>query len=176
MTDRRWLCAGLLLFLAGCATKPAAPPASETVLAEPQRQYMCVSKIFISDASRAYSLSGQLDGDAFAVPVGQWMNDRIRKVFWQDSTVKAGGRPQPTLAVGFAQGTGARPALRGDNAEVQVVLQFQILWPTGQAYNDIVAGRAAAQDTGQAAGAALVDAVQELERILLNAGVCRQVQ
>ncbi len=170
---RCWWLVGLLLMAAGCA----APPAGQTAAgpAESQRQFMCVSKVYVSDVSQAHTLSGSLGGREFTVPVGEWLDSQLAARFWQDATVRASGRPQPTITAGFAPGTGVRPAGFND-AEVQLVVQLQLLKPTGQDYYDLIGGRATANTAAEATNDALEQVLRQLEMLLVNAGLCRQVQ
>lgn len=170
------LVTGLLVVLAGCAAKPSTESPPVAAMTEPERQYMCVSKIYLSDVSRAHTLSGRIDGDDFVVPIGEHLARQIAARFWVDSTRQASGRPQPTVTTGFAPGTGVRPAKRGGAADVQVVLQFQLLKPTGQSYYDMVGGKAVAATADVAANQALEQALQRLESVLTTAGICRSMQ
>lgn len=174
MKPSELLVVGLLVLLAGCAAKPAVQSAPAVM--EPAHQYMCVSKVYLSDISRAHTLSGNIGDDDFVVPIGERLAQQLAARFWVDSTLQASGRPQPTITAGFAPGTGVRPAKRGGDIDVQVVLQFQLLKPTGQSYYDMVGGRAVADSADSAASQALGQALQRLESVLLTAGLCRSMQ
>jgi hypothetical protein len=162
------------IFFAGCAVKQSQPDAQPAVVAfaEPEHQYICVSDIYFGETTRAHTLSdGKTD-----VPVGQWLAKLSAARFWTDSALKARGNPQPTVTAGFAPGTGVRPAKGLRDVEVQVILQFQIMRPTGNAYYDTVGGRASAETIEVASMQALNQALERMESVLANAGICRQVQ
>jgi hypothetical protein len=171
----------LLWQLAGCAVPPIATPENNTPnsqVAEPQNpavQLVCVTKVYLSEISRAHRLSGQTGGADFAIPVGECLNQQVKATFWEDSAVKASSRPQPAVNVGFAVGNGVRPAKRNGEVEVQVALQYQILRPTGQSYDNVAVGRATGKPE-QAVKDALSQALYRFETALINAGICRVIQ
>ena len=182
----RFLSIGLLLaLLAGCATKPKVvepttaenPPVEHSpvdVSRSSSHQYICVTKVYLSEFSRAQLLAGG-EGKSQVVPVGEILAKKIADRFWVDSAVVASGRPQPTATTGFAQGTGWRQPKSGNRADVQVVLQIQLLKPTGQSYYDNVIGRAEAATPVDASTEAVEKALLQLADLLEGAGICRRV-
>lgn len=166
------LVAVAMMLVAGCAGKPMEVEPAAMTFPEPQRQYICVSDIYFGDTARAHVLS---DGTT-DVPVGDWLARLSGARFWTDSALKASGKPQPKVTAGFAQGTGVRAAEGFRDVEVQIVVQFQIMKPTGNAYYDLVGGRASGHSIGAASAQALGQALDRFESVLLSAGICRQVQ
>lgn len=178
----RFLPTGLLLILlAACAAKPTVVerPLVEhspvDVSRSSDHQYMCVTKVYLSEFSRAQMLTGDVDKSQ-VVPVGEILAKKMAARFWVDSAVAASGRPQPTATTGFAQGTGWRQSKSGKHADVQVVLQIQLLKPTGQSYYDNVVGRAEADTPDEASAQAVEKVLLQLEELLEAAGICRRVE
>ena len=132
---------------------------------------MCVSRVHLSEATQAYQLSAGND----VAPLGSWLDEQIAQRFWVDAARKASGQPQPVVTTGFATGTGVRPAGIG-KVDAQVVLQFQLMKPTGQSYFDGVGGRATAHSVQQASREALDQALRGLEDVLTSTGFCRQME
>lgn len=167
-----------VVMLAGCATttdpaagKATSPAGAVDITAEPARQYMCVSAVYVSEATRAQTVT---QGSTVA-PIGEWLARQLDARFWIDTALHSSGRPQPRISAGFAPGTGVRPAGGfGDDVEAQVVLQFQIMKPTGQAYFETVGGRAVADGVDHASAQALMQALDRLETMLVSAGLCNR--
>lgn len=160
----------LTLLLAACAGPRPDSDAVPRAVDTPVQQFMCVSRVRLSEASQAHTIAVGED----AAPIGEWLAQAVGERFWVDAMLRASGKPQPQIATGFATGTGVRPAGLGQ-VEAQVVLQFQIMRPTGQSYDDIIGGRATARSVDEAARAALHQALGRLETALVNAGVCRRM-
>jgi hypothetical protein len=169
----------VVVMLVGCATatdpvtsKTASSTGVADITAEPARQYMCVSAVYVSEATRAQTLT---QGSTVA-PIGEWLARQLDARFWMDAALRTTGRPQPRIAAGFAPGTGVRPAGGlGGNVEAQVVLQFQVMKPTGQAYYETVGGRSTADSVDQASARALMQALDGMETMLAAAGLCSRV-
>ncbi len=169
-------CRFLLLFVStlipACATMPLdITPA----LPEPDKQYICQSKIIFSDATREFSLRTQWHGHPHVLHIGEPLTVQLPKIFWTDSNALHSGKPTPLVAVGFAVNTGAHTKDNGEE-ELHVGLQFQILQPTGQSYSDVVTGQSTRTETSAATTEALTQALLRLESILESAGICRKTQ
>ncbi len=165
----------VLLVLVGCASRDQAG-SSQSVLMESSRQYACRSKIYFSDVSAAQTVSmhaGRADAN---VPIGEKVQRQINKRFWVDSAVKVQGRAQPTVTAGFAPGTFAKEKMFGSDADVQVMLQVQIMQPMGRAHYEMVGGRAVADTADLAAEHAVSQLMDNFASLLVSANFCRDIQ
>ncbi|HQQ74623.1 MAG TPA: hypothetical protein PK031_05680 [Pseudomonadales bacterium] len=164
----------IILMHAGCASN-AKPGLSQLPLEESNRQYACRSKIYFSDVSAAQTVSmhaGRADAN---VPIGEKVQRQINKRFWVDSAVKIQGRAQPTVTAGFAPGTFAKEKMFGSDADVQVMLQVQIMEPMGRAHYEVVGGRSVADTADLAAEHAISQLMDNFSALLVSANFCRDI-
>lgn len=164
----------VLLMLAGCASGDHAV-SSQPVLAESGRQYACRSKIYFSDVSAAQTVSLHAGRANSNVAIGEKVQRQINKRFWVDSAIKVQGRAQPTATAGFAPGTFAKEKMFGSGADVQVMLQVQIMQPMGRAYYEVVGGRAVADTVDLAAEHAVSQMMDNFASLLVSASFCRDI-
>jgi hypothetical protein len=143
------------------------------------RQYMCVSKIYLSDLTKAFLLPVDSRHKGDNVQVGKMLDKAVQNIFWTDSSAALSGRVLPTITLGFDGGTG----VYNDSSKyrAQISLQFQIFKPTGQSYMDVVVGQSSGPASGQSASevavnAAIIQALHRLGSTLVNAQICRVIQ
>ncbi len=144
-------------------------------LMEPLQQYVCSAKIYISDATKAFQLSGKAHGESYDIELGGALEPLVNAMFWIESSALTGDRPQVQVNLGFANGSFSRLVNSGA-MEVGVSLQFQIFKPTGQSYSDAVTGLSSVESVDRAAGDALEQALVSLGNNLVSTGVCHLAQ
>jgi hypothetical protein len=170
----------MTMSLVSCAAiggKERAAPEKITLSFDAQnKQYMCVSPVYLSEATKSFILS--LGDNNHTVALGTLLDQAVQKIFWKDANAAASGRANPIVMLGFDGGTGA---YRDSTLYVRISLQFQIFKPTGQSYIDLAVGESSSQTASDSSDAAVVnDALQQslgrLAGILTSAGICRAVQ
>lgn len=175
-----WLVLASLLLQSCAITEQAQSDTNADAAVTDKRQYMCMSKIYLSDMTKGFLLpvdeSNQSSGD---IQAGKMLDKAVQETFWTDSAAALSGRALPVVTLGFDGGTGVQTSKGKYFA--QISLQFQIFKPTGQSYMDLAVGQSSAPASGQAAStkaidAAIKQALRRLENILVNAEVCRRVQ
>ena len=170
----------LVLFLASCAMQEK-PQVVEGLPVVTDNQYMCVSKIYLSDMTKAFLLPVADGGKGGNVDAGKLLDKAVQETFWTDASAAASGRPQPVVTLGFDGGTGVYTDPYNDKYFVQISLQFQIFKPTGQSYMDIAVGQSSAPASGHADSEAAIrmamtQALHRLEGILVSAEICRPMR
>jgi hypothetical protein len=169
-----------VLLLASCAMPEKSDDAAALAVTA-DRQYMCVSKIHISDMTRAFSLPAAGASSNGNIQAGKVLDKIVQETFWTDSAAAVSGRALPVVTLGFDGATGVYTDTGNDKYYAQISLQFQIFKPTGQSYMDIAVGQASASADGQADSekvikAAMTQALHRLEGILVSAEICRPMQ
>lgn len=142
------------------------------------RQYMCVSKIYLSDLTKAFLLPVDSRHKGDNVQAGKILDKAVQNTFWTDSSAVFSGRALPAITLGFDGGTGVYNDSGSNKYLAQISLQFQIFKPTGQSYMNLVVGQSSGPASGQAASEAAINAaiMQALHRLggtLVNAQICR---
>lgn len=170
----------LVLFLASCAMQDKSRVV-EGVPVVTDSQYMCVSKIYLSDMTKAFLLPVADGGNGGNVDAGKLLDKAVQGTFWTDASAAASGRPLPVVTLGFDGGTGVYTDPHNNKYFVQISLQFQIFKPTGQSYMDIAVGQSSAPAYGHAESeaaiqAAMTQALHRLEGILVSAEICRPMK
>ena len=166
--------------LVSCAVHaPEQPDAANEPVNVTDRQYMCVSKIYLSDLTKAFLLPVDSRHKGESVQAGKMLDKAVQNIFWTDSSATLSGRALPTITLGFDGGTG----VYNDSNKylAQISLQFQIFKPTGQSYMDLAVGQSSGSASGQAASeaainAAITQALHRLGSTLVNAEICRVTQ
>ena len=168
-----------VILLAGCvAQENQQRSAQEDIVLLPStddRQYMCVSPVYLSDATKSFHLAlGSQDNH---VALGALLDQAVQKMFWKETKATATS-VAPVVTLGFDGGTGA---YRDSTLYVRISLQFQIFKPTGQSYLDVAVGESSSQSAENDSDAAVVNAAlkQSLSRlagVLISAGICRPMQ
>jgi hypothetical protein len=175
----------MALLLASCASLKQADQqgtAEQKAMAvETDNQYMCVSKVYLSDLTKAFLLPAAGNNKGLDIQAGKMLDKAVQETFWVDSSAAMSGRVSPVVTLGFDGGTGVYTDTSSNKYYAQISLQFQIFKPTGQSYMDIAVGQAAASADGQAASeavikAAMTQALHRLEGILVSAEICRPMQ
>lgn len=175
----------LALFLGSCAApEKSAPERIEMVPGLPvvtDSQYMCVSKVYLSDVTKAFLLPVADGGDGGNVEAGKLLDKAVQGTFWTDASAKVSGRVPPVVTLGFDGATGVYTDPNSGKYFVQISLQFQIFKPTGQSYMDVAVGQSSAPASGHAGSeaaiqAAMAQALHRLEGILVSAQICRPMQ
>lgn len=161
--------------------QPNKTTAAVEVAPETQQQYMCVSKLYLSDATQAFVLPADDTGKGNAIAVGEMLQKSVQNMFWLDAAAANAGRPMPIVTVGFASGTGVYHDPATKKNITQIRLQFQIFKPTGQSYMDAVNGQSVARSNGAADNevairAAMTQALHRLQAILSQATICRSAE
>lgn len=182
MTARMYktLLAISMMLLAGCATtesqERAAPEKIALSSSVQDAQYMCLSPIYLSDATKSFSLL--LGSNDRSVALGELLDQAVQKIFWKETRPAVAGAVAPVVTLGFDGGTGA---YRDSTLYVRISLQFQVFKPTGQSYMDVAVGESSSQSAENSSDAAVVNAAlqQSLRRlagVLTSAGICRSMQ
>jgi hypothetical protein len=169
------------LLLSACAQSPKTAPALTEVpvtVPTPERQYMCVSKIYLSDITKAFIFPADDSGEGNVIAVGDLLDKRVKETFWIDTSPKADKRVAPNITLGFDRGTGVYRNPEGDGNLVQLRLQYQIFKPTGQSFSSTSFGQYTAKTSDQAATIkALHNAMEQaLDRLadgLIQTGICK---
>ena len=179
---RKFLFVCMALLLTSCATTDNQPAKSDPGLpVEVDQQYMCVSKIHLSDLTKGFLLPAAGGDSKGNIQAGQILDKAVQGTFWLDSAASKSGRALPVVVVGFDGATGVYTDTSSSKYYAQISLQFQIFKPTGQSYMDIAVGQASATANGHAASqevvqAAMTQALHRLESILVSADICRRIQ
>ncbi|HSC75261.1 MAG TPA: hypothetical protein VLB90_03365 [Pseudomonadales bacterium] len=165
----------IALLLVSCAAPEGTDVTTEPAV-EADRQYMCVSKVYLSDLTKAFLLPAAGNNKGSDIQAGKMLDKAVQEIFWTDSSAAMSGRALPVVTLGFDGATGVYT----DSGKyyAQISLQFQIFKPTGQSYMDLAVGQSAASTGGQAASekvvkAAMKQALHRLESILVSADICR---
>ena len=163
------------LLLVSCAA-PQNADESTALAVDADRQYMCVSKIYLSDMTKAFSLPAAGSNKTGDIQAGKILDKAVQNIFWTDSSSAMSGRALPVVSLGFDGATGVDT--NSSKYYAQISLQFQIFKPTGQSYMDVVVGQSSGPASGQAASEATINAaiMQALHRLggtLVNAQICR---
>lgn len=143
------------------------------------RQYMCVSKIYLSDLTKAFLLPVDSRHKGDNIQAGKMLDAAVQNIFWTDSSAALSGRALPTITLGFDGGTGVKT--ESSKYFAQISLQFQIFKPTGQSYMDLAVGQSSGPASGRLASeaainAAIMQALHRLGSTLVNAEICRVTQ
>jgi hypothetical protein len=170
------------LLLMSCAVHTSRQPdATNEAMNITDRQYMCVSKIYLSDLTKAFLLPVDSRHKGDNIQVGKILDKAVQNMFWTDSSAALSGRALPAITLGFDGGTGVYNDSGSNKYLAQISLQFQVFKPTGQSYMDVVVGQSSGPASGQAASeaainAAIMQALHRLGSALVNAQICRVVQ
>ena len=163
-----------------CAAYTPKPSDAEHELVNvTDRQYICVSKIYLSEMTHAFSLPVDSRRKGDNIQAGKMLDKAVQQIFWTDSASALSGRALPTITLGFDGGTGVQT--ESGKYFAQISLQFQIFKPTGQSYMDLAVGQSSGPVSGRAASetvinAAMKQALHRLGGILVNAEICRVIQ
>ncbi len=165
--------------LVSCAAHTSEQSDAANEVNVTDRQYMCVSKIYLSDLTKAFLLPVDSRHKGDNVQAGKMLDKAVQNIFWTDSASALSGRALPTITLGFDGGTG----VYNDSSKylAQISLQFQIFKPTGQSYIDLAVGQASGSVSGRVASeatinAAILQALRRLGGTLVNAEICRVIQ
>ena len=170
------------LFLVSCAIHaPEQSSVADEQVNVTDRQYMCVSKIYLSDLTKAFLLPVDSRHKGDNIQAGKALDKAVQSIFWTDSSAALSARALPAITLGFDGGTGVYNDSNSNKYLAQISLQFQVFKPTGQSYMDVVLGQSSGSASGQVASeaainAAIMQALHRLGSILVNAQICRVIQ
>ncbi|HQQ62088.1 MAG TPA: hypothetical protein PLF22_00795 [Pseudomonadales bacterium] len=172
------------LLLVSCAQSPQTPgtPAKLTDVpvktSTPIHQYSCISKIYLSEITKAFLIPADDSGEGNVIRVGEVLDKMVSDMFWLDTTNTGIKRVAPNVTLGFDRGTGVYRHPDGNGNLVQIRLQYQIFKPTGQSFSSSSFGQFPARKANQdstvlALNQAMMQSLERLADGLVQTGVCK---